>query len=1404
MESLAVLMVQDEYNTSQGEISINPQLGEILKEKSQDTPVFTAVLQATEEDKKDAQRDGVELLLPKLDPSDPRTDPSPDWLTYDHRVKYPHLPAKTVSIVGHAGVTSRAAVRIKQERYPDTRVILFTSDIPEDTEYYKGDEEAMAIGKKEDSILQDAQEADVVFSLGNTIFDHFETQFKAIPASKRPQHFKFVQRPSKVFEKAQAEYKKAETMVVLSIGRVKGFEKLKGYDLAVESLSIVADKMKVRYRVIGVDKDDFKTSKAILEHCKSSNLQITLLPYGTQKDICKEMMQAHLVLMPSRAEPFGLVGLEAIAAGVPVLVSSKSGLADFIHEHVDELHHSIVDMDEGTSARHWAHCIERVLKHNETEFETAARCRQKLLSSEYWEESHQQFIQACTDTDQKIKLSVRSRSTLTQGKAILRDRLHHITEEQSETVFDETIERYKQLKAEVIVVDNTCTLSEEGKTDLLSTIDKMFTIAVLKDEERFRQTMKKYHKVEPEILELYEACVLCELRFYHRKSQVEFVTACRDGTLSAILTEEYISQEWVQMCGGMPLYVHIEVDEADFQRGSEFFHEDNYPDNHDQSPFLCTVDQTSTITAEIQQMELQDRPSPIQGQADSDDQQTEVPSEISELASLDIRELEQLMVQPRKRTFSMSSLSSGYQTGLGTPGSGPSRPDSPTGEHGIHFRLQALKAELNTPAVKEDKVKQFDLYCEIGDLYRTKLHNLQEAAKQYYQNMLECAQELPEDTKQAKAYSRLGLTCDMLGLQQEALKNHERALAIYRGEAGNETDVCVAYKNIASSLVLSGQVSDAKTNYELALAIAMETGNKTEQMDIYCKLGDLHREQLQEPKASHKYYNEMLVLARDLGKRDREGLAYNRLGLACEDMEDYEAALKWFTKDLELSRDAEDKKELRKAHTNVGNMCRLLGKLEQATSHFNTALQMAQETGDQHGQMKVYFGMGEMNRAQWPDTAIHYYGKYLAQAKQLNDRYEERVAYNRLGHVHYQMGEYEKALDWYQKNLKMCQESGDKKAATTANICLGETYRLLGKLDLATSHFNTALQMAQQTEDQHGQREVYMKMCDMYRQQLSTPSIMEDKALQLDLNCKIGDLFRTKLNNLQSALHYYQNMLKCSQELSEDTKQAMAYNRLGLTYNKLGLTTKAFLNHERALTIFKNLASSSTLSGRVSDAKTNYQLALDVAKETGNKTEEMDIYCKLGNLFIRREQLNEQHTAIRYYNQHLSLARQLGEKHEERAAYNRLGHAHYDIKEYKEALKWYQRHLKMSHENGDKKEQITAHRNVADSYKALGKLERARFHYTMTIAMETGNKTEQMDIFLKLGDLHREQLHEPQVSHKYYTEMLALARDLGRKDRERQAYNRLGMAFWDMQDYEAALEWHQKNLKMSTRKWRQD
>ncbi|XP_019642891.1 PREDICTED: uncharacterized protein LOC109484110 [Branchiostoma belcheri] len=399
----AVLLVHTEYGKDKvGSSFLHRQVAETIRESEPDISVFSTVLHATEKDKQDAQQDGVELILPKVEPGDPRTDPTPDWLTFDHRSKYPDLPTKVRSIVGHADVTSRAALNIKHDRCPEAKVVLIYNDTSKDTQ---GNEKVATVNN---SALQNAQEADVVFSVGNKVFDHFENQFRAI-TDKKPKHFEFLPRPSKKFEHTKAIYKETKTLAVLSIGRVKSVHNLKGHDLVVKALDIAAVKQNMECGIRGINEEDFQASdKDILKtHFKTTHLKRTLHPYGTLTDLHNDMLKAHLVLIPSEEEPFELAGLDAIAAGIPVLVSDKSGLADFMTKISPEFCYSVVNIEgnDEDKVKQWAKRIEQSLSNCETEFERAARCRDKLLSVKYWEESHQQLICSCIQTDDRTQQS---------------------------------------------------------------------------------------------------------------------------------------------------------------------------------------------------------------------------------------------------------------------------------------------------------------------------------------------------------------------------------------------------------------------------------------------------------------------------------------------------------------------------------------------------------------------------------------------------------------------------------------------------------------------------------------------------------------------------------------------------------------------------------------------------------------------------------------------------------------------------------------------------------------------------------------------------------------------------------------------------------------------------------------
>jgi phosphatidyl-myo-inositol dimannoside synthase len=115
--------------------------------------------------------------------------------------------------------------------------------------------------------------------------------------------------------------------VVLTVARLDMRERYKGYDRVVEALpAILAACGKVRLILVG-DGDDAPRVQAMARRLGVDDA-VTLAGFVPDDELADHYRLANVFAMPSTGEGFGIVYVEAMACGTPVLAGDRDGSAD--------------------------------------------------------------------------------------------------------------------------------------------------------------------------------------------------------------------------------------------------------------------------------------------------------------------------------------------------------------------------------------------------------------------------------------------------------------------------------------------------------------------------------------------------------------------------------------------------------------------------------------------------------------------------------------------------------------------------------------------------------------------------------------------------------------------------------------------------------------------------------------------------------------------------------------------------------------------------------------------------------------------------------------------------------------------------------------------------------------------
>jgi len=115
---------------------------------------------------------------------------------------------------------------------------------------------------------------------------------------------------------------------ILYVGRLKRF---KGVHLLIEAMKYIVEKVpNVRLDIVGRGDPNYEIElKQQVKYLKLEDI-VTFHGYVSEEEKIRFMQEAHLLVLPSRREGFGLVVIEANACGTPTVATNVQGLRDAV------------------------------------------------------------------------------------------------------------------------------------------------------------------------------------------------------------------------------------------------------------------------------------------------------------------------------------------------------------------------------------------------------------------------------------------------------------------------------------------------------------------------------------------------------------------------------------------------------------------------------------------------------------------------------------------------------------------------------------------------------------------------------------------------------------------------------------------------------------------------------------------------------------------------------------------------------------------------------------------------------------------------------------------------------------------------------------------------------------------
>lgn len=700
--------------------------------------------------------------------------------------------------------------------------------------------------------------------------------------------------------------------------------------------------------------------------------------------------------------------------------------------------------------------------------------------------------------------------------------------------------------------------------------------------------------------------------------------------------------------------------------------------------------------------------------------------------------------------------------------------------------LKFFEERITVNKKSGNKEGEADAYWAMAESLSDNMREYDKAIE-YYQKALVIFTELGKVRQQGRLYQNIGLNYYRKGEYQEALKFHQKNLAIKQQLLDEnpskefKNNLAWAYDHLADTYLKLDETDKAQDFYEKRIKLHEVNGSASELGDAFWDIGILWSDYKNDPTKAIEYFEKAIATAKSTGDEKAQGSLYRNVALNYDRQKDYQNALKNYKASYTVRKKLADELQDSVSQSNLAQTLDGLSDIHMHLGDYETALKWQQERipiyehfDNQESVADTYWDLGIIYGDKIKDyqKAVDYYNKSIHIYEELDDKKNLATLYNNISINYSSLNQFEKALEYNNKALTLHQElhQGDTSVEFQHEIAddlkdIGYRYYQKEEFEKAEEKFKESISLFKQTiaksddkDIQKGLGAVLGKLSDNYlaqglygkaltteEERLKIYQKSEDKANSADAYFNQGYITNLESKDFEKSIDYYEKAVVNYLAAKDTGTAVIAISNIGQNHWRLLNYKEAIDSHLRAIELANRIGDNERIGS-------SYSYLADLYKQTGEPQKSLDAY-----------------------NKSIEALHKVNDKAELLEAFSDLGDLYAGNKDHQKAIEYYEKALELARLANDRKKEGNMLFNLANVYHGRNDSKNAQYFYEKSLALrrEINDKKGQSYSLANLG-LLRVSKDDYGKAEQYYQEAIDIAKQMN--DKNIESYGKRGMA----------------------------